>query len=361
MASPYRVSPGARLGLALLFAAAVALPTLVLADEIDPLHLNPLSLTKYVDALPIPAVATPVSPGYYEIGAYPIVQKLHSQLPPTALYGYGTSAATASYPGPTIVAQKGVPISIRWLNFLPQGHLLDYAYDRRSRARPPPRRPDLDAVHGAEVESQSDGGPCAWFTANFAETGPDFVKPVKTYVNNQLPATIWYHDHAFGYTRHNVYAGLAGYYLVTDPAHEPTGLPTGPYDMGVCIQDRMFTLDGQLWYPNEGETDVHPIWVPEFFGDVVLVNGKVWPYLEVEPRKYRFRFLDGAQARFFSLALADRMTGTPGPCSTRSPPTAATCRRRSYSTLPAIRIRRGLMARGTLRRRRRLLRLRAGY
>jgi FtsP/CotA-like multicopper oxidase with cupredoxin domain len=136
---------------------------------------------------------------------------------------------------------------------------------------------------------------------------------VKTYVNTQLPATIWYHDHAFGYTRHNVYAGLAGYYLVTDPGHEPQGLPAAPYDLGVCIQDRMFTLDGQLWYPNEGETDVHPVWVPEFFGDFILVNGKVWPYLEVEPRKYRFRFLNGAQARFFSLALADRKTSGPGP------------------------------------------------
>ena len=75
----------------------------------------------------------------------------------------------------------------------------------------------------------------------------------------------------------------------------------------------MFTTDGQLWYPNEGETDVHPVWIPEFFGDAMLVNGKVWPYLEVEPRKYRFRFLNGSQARFYSLALEDRMTGAPGP------------------------------------------------
>jgi FtsP/CotA-like multicopper oxidase with cupredoxin domain len=75
----------------------------------------------------------------------------------------------------------------------------------------------------------------------------------------------------------------------------------------------MFTVDGQLWYPNQGETSVHPVWIPEFFGDVILVNGKVWPYLNVEPRKYRFRFLNGAQARFFSLALVDRMSGARGP------------------------------------------------
>jgi spore coat protein A, manganese oxidase len=152
-----------------------------------------------------------------------------------------------------------------------------------------------------------------WFTAGFAETGPDWTQQIHTYVNEQLPATIWYHDHAFGYTRHNVYAGLAGFYIITDPDNEPAGLPAAPYDMGICIQDRMFTADGQLWYPNEGETPVHPIWIPEFFGDVILVNGKVWPYLEVEPRKYRFRFLNGAQARFFSLALAERVTTLPGP------------------------------------------------
>jgi FtsP/CotA-like multicopper oxidase with cupredoxin domain len=83
--------------------------------------------------------------------------------------------------------------------------------------------------------------------------------------------------------------------------------------MGICIQDRMFTADGQLWYPNEGESEVHPVWIPEFFGDVIVVNGKVWPYLEVEPRKYRFRFLNGSQARFYSLALADPVTSRPGP------------------------------------------------
>jgi FtsP/CotA-like multicopper oxidase with cupredoxin domain len=75
----------------------------------------------------------------------------------------------------------------------------------------------------------------------------------------------------------------------------------------------MLTTDGQLWYPNEGETPEHPIWVPEFFGNLIIVNGKLWPYLNVEPRKYRFRLLNGANARFFSLALADRVTGAPGP------------------------------------------------
>jgi FtsP/CotA-like multicopper oxidase with cupredoxin domain len=295
-----------------LFVAIVCL--LPASNRASAEELNPLSLTKYMDALPIPGVMPQAAPNHYEIGAFEIQQRLHAQLPLTTVYGYGGSAATASYPGPTIVAQKGVPITIKWTNFLPPSHILDYAYDPTiPRAATSTGVPISTHVHGAEVEPESDGGPFSWFTAAFAETGPTFTKQVKSYANSQLPATIWYHDHAWGYTRHNVYAGLAGYYLLTDPGHEPAGLPAAPYDMGICIQDRMFTTDGQLWYPNEGETEVHPIWIPEFFGDVILVNGKVWPYLEVEPRKYRFRFLNGAQARFFSLALADRVTGAAGP------------------------------------------------
>ena len=292
-----------------ILALAVAVPAFAQVTLLDP-----LSLTKYMDPLPITGVAAQAGPNYYEIGAYQIQQQLHSQLPPTTVYGYGTSQATASYPGPTIVAQKGVPLQIKWTNHLPMVHILDYAIDPTLlKAETTTGVPITTHVHGAEVEPQSDGGPMTWFTANFAEKGPEFTSEVKNYANTQLASTIWYHDHAFGYTRHNVYAGLAGYYIMTDPLNEPPGLPTAPYDMGICIQDRMFTSDGQLWYPNEGETSIHPKWIPEFFGDVIVVNGKVWPYLNVEPRKYRFRFLNGAQARFFSLALAHRITNAPGP------------------------------------------------
>src|SRR5678816_4334766 len=155
---------------------------------------------------------------YYEVGAYQIQQQLHGQLPPTTVYAYGTSEATASYPGATFVVQKGVPIAVKWTNHLPMNHILSYAFDPTLPAASTSTGvPITTHVHGAEVEPESDGGPYTWFTAGFAETGPDFTKEIKTYANNQLPATIWYHDHAFGYTRHNVYAGLAGFYLVTDP------------------------------------------------------------------------------------------------------------------------------------------------
>jgi spore coat protein A len=287
---------------------------LILAGSTAAEVLDPLTLTKYLDPLPVPGAMPQAAPNYYEIGAWEIQQQLHSQLPPTTVYGYGTSQSTASYPGATIVAQKGMPISIRWTNHLPMTHILDYAIDPTiPKAATTTGVPITPHVHGCEVEPQSDGTPMTWFTAGFAEKGHDWSKEVLTYANSQLPATIWYHDHAFGYTRHNVYAGLAGFYVITDPGNEPAGLPSGPYDIGLAIQDRMFTTDGQLWYPNEGETEVHPIWIPEFFGDVILVNGKVWPYLNVEPRKYRFRVLEGSNARFYSLALADPITGAPGP------------------------------------------------
>ena len=295
--------------LTLLSATMLIVASPLLAQELDP-----LSLTKYMDPLPIPGVAPMAGPNYYEIGAWQIQQQLHSQLPPTTVYGYGTSEATASYPGPTIVTQRGVPISVKWTNHLPMTHLLESSFDPTiPRAETHTGVPICTHVHGCEVEPQSDGGPFTWFTKDFAEKGSAWSKEVLSYPNTQLASTIWYHDHAFGYTRLNVYAGLAGFFLITDPGNEPAGLPAAPYDMGLAIQDRNFTADGQLLYPDEGETPVHPNWVPEFFGDVILVNGKIWPYLNVEPRKYRFRILDGSNARFYSLALADRNTSAPGP------------------------------------------------
>jgi spore coat protein A, manganese oxidase len=127
---------------------------------------------------------------------------------------------------------------------------------------------------------------------------------------SQEAATLWYHDHAMGITRLNVYAGLAGYYIVTDDneiALQTTNkLPASPYDIGLAIQDRMFTEDGQLHYVSMHESSggpEHSI-MPESFGNIILVNGKVWPVLEVEPRQYRFRILNGSDSRFYNLFLS---------------------------------------------------------
>lgn len=128
------------------------------------------------------------------------------------------------------------------------------------------------------------------------------------YLNLQPAANLWYHDHAMGITRLNAYAGLAALYIIRDQrdtgrANNPIGLPAEDFEIPLIIQDKSFKEDGSLFYDTEGITDVHPIWVPEFFGDTAVVNAQVTPYLEVEPRRYRFRFLNGSQARFYNMWL----------------------------------------------------------
>ena len=277
-------------------------------------ELDARTLTKYLDPLPIPGVMPSVAPNYYEIGMYETTQQLHSELPPTTVWGYGTSQATASYPGATIVAMRGVPIQVKWTNNLPMTHLLAGAIDYTLHmAMPAAGVPAVVHLHGGEVEPGSDGGPEAWFTQGFAEKGPGWQYETFTYPNNQRSTTLFYHDHALGMTRLNLYAGLAGGYVIVDPANDPVGLPSGNYDVPLVFQDRMFTTDGQLRYPNEGDNEEHPVWTPEFFGDAIVVNGKVWPYFNVEPRKYRFRMVNGSNSRVYSMSLSERITSSPGP------------------------------------------------
>jgi FtsP/CotA-like multicopper oxidase with cupredoxin domain len=147
------------------------------------------------------------------------------------------------------------------------------------------------------------------------------------YPNQQEATTLWFHDHVLGMTRLNVYAGLAAFYLLRDdrdtglPAN-PIGLPAGPYEHEIAIQDRQFDTNGQLYFPDGSgpglngpppNPDLHPFWIPEFFGDVIVVNGKSWPFFNVEPRRYRFRLLNGSNSRFYELRLQNRDTRNPGP------------------------------------------------
>ena len=183
----------------------------------------------------------------------------------------------------------------------------------------------LILIHGAEVPSESDGGPYAWFTPGYAVTGQtwgiDGTDQYYSYPNTQEAATLWFHDHLMGATRLNVYAGLAGFYFLRGPDEENDHLPgwsgddlvkeiaptgasgvfnPGPYlpEIEIAIQDRMFNTMGGLWWPvDPPNPSIHPFWTPEFFGDVMTVNGKSWPFLSVAPRKYRFRMLDGCNAR----------------------------------------------------------------
>ena len=130
-------------------------------------------------------------------------------------------------------------------------------------------------LHGAHVQAEFDGYPEYTFLPGNQD--------VYTYPNSQLPATLWYHDHALGITRLNNYMGLSGMYLVRDPFEQSLDLPSGEYEIPLVIQDRSFNADGSLQYPND--------WEEHFFGNTILVNGKVWPFLAVKTGKYRFRIL----------------------------------------------------------------------
>ena len=250
-------------------------------------------LTPFVDPLPIPGVLKPNNPLTlgYQVTMSQFTQKLHRDLPPTMVWGYN-----GSYPGPTIEARTGQPISVKWVNNLPTQHLLPIDPTLHGANGTPAVRTVVH-VHGAHVPPASDGWPEAWFTPGKSVT--------YSYPNNQQATTLWYHDHAIGITRLNVYAGLAAFYILRDSYEDSLNLPKGAYEIPIAIQDRSFNADGSLYYPATG--DALPVWVPEFFGDVAVVNGKVWPYLEVEPRRYRFRLLNGCNARFLRVSLSNGM------------------------------------------------------
>jgi spore coat protein A, manganese oxidase len=251
-------------------------------------------LPRFTVPLPIPATATAVSANTYHITQRQTQQTLHPKLGPTTVWGYDDGTLGPLYPGPTIEVQKGTPITVSFENQLPGTHLFTVdtdltGGDARVRA--------LTHLHGGFVSGADDGNP-------YATPPPEFL-PGETqtvhYPNEQPPTTLWYHDHGLGITRLNVYAGLAAYYLIRDSNDtgqegNPIGIPGGAYEIPIVIQDRTFYPNGQLFFPAD--------WEPEFFGDTIVVNGAPWPFLNVEPRKYRFRFLNGSNSRFYNLDIA---------------------------------------------------------
>lgn len=262
-------------------------------------------LTKFADPLPLIPLLKPhqkdSSYTYYKVKMTEFKQSLHSELPNTTVWGYENS-----YPGPTIEVVKGEKTFIKWSNHLPAKHLLPIDYTVHGAHKDVPDVRTVVHVHGASVEWESDGYPEAWFTKGFRQTGPFFRKKVYYYENDMRACTLWYHDHALGITRLNIYAGLAGFFLIRDQWERALNLPAGPYEIPLIIQDKSFKEDGSLYYPKQPEKLVPALdvsVVPEFFGDVNVVNGKVWPFLKVEPRKYRFRLLNGSNSRFYRLKL----------------------------------------------------------
>ena len=267
---------------------------------------------------------------------------------PTTVWGYGGLAQDAltgaplgyveSAPGPTFETVRGIPAVVKWVNnittpFLfpvdPTIHWADpnnYGMSASTMATFPPGItqvqtpvPLVPHLHGGETQSYYDGTPNEWFTANGLH-GSDYSTYQKTdanaaiyyYNNDQQPTTLWYHDHALGVTRLTVNSGLSGFYIIrenNDSDYVAPLLPSGSYEMPLMIQDRSFLSDGSLYYPTEGDNPaVHPYWVDTFLGNTVMVNGKVWPNMNVDQGQYRFRIVDASNSRIYILSLENEET-----------------------------------------------------
>ncbi len=320
--------------------------------------LNPLLIPKFVNQLsgpppvytptPVMDPQTGLMTDEYVVDVAPSVQQiLPAPLPKTPVWAYGGISHDAltgadlgfvrNSPAPSFEAKVGTPVNVEWINNLANVNHMFAVDPTLMWADPnnigmidppyppyPPGIPEAQVnvpivthLHGAEVQSTSDGGPNAWWTASGTH-GPDYNTyratlpnaAVYHYNNEQLPTTLWYHDHALGMTRINVLSGLAGFYLLRD-ASDPIAplLPTGKYEVPLAIQDRIFNTDGSIYFPAEGNNpDINPYWLPEYFGDTIMVNGLVWPNMNVDKAQYMFRLLDGSNARFYTLSFSNFMT-----------------------------------------------------
>jgi FtsP/CotA-like multicopper oxidase with cupredoxin domain len=206
--------------------------------------------------------------------------------------------------------------------------------------------PIVTHLHGGHSDFQFDGNPEFFYSPGSRIVGPQWATVPGGFTNefrydNDVPAgNLWYHDHALGITRLNVYAGLAGFYFVRDEfdtgeADNPLGLPAYPYELALAIQDRMFTDRGDLFYPafpgdpfwedfitGEGLADdevPQPSALAEFFGDHVVVNGVIWPKTDVERRHYRLRLLNGTDSRFLVLRFRPASLGATDLASAGAP------------------------------------------
>ncbi len=271
-------------------------------------RLSAAQLTKYREPLPVPGrgivVATPSGASQYSFTQRQISRRLHPQLPPTPVWAYDDGSGLAGQAGSfgmVLAAQSGTPIDVSYTNELPETYPSWIPVDTRLTPLGDQVRL-MTHLHGGFVLADSDGNP----TVTPDGFGHGETQHVR-YGNDlsHMPASLrWFHDHGMGTTRLDVFAGLAAGYLLHDEYDtgtepNPIGVPGGAYDIPLVIQDRQFNPDGTFLYP---VSDIPGItWIGEYFGDHMLVNGKVWPYLDVEPRMYRFRVLNGCNARIMSL------------------------------------------------------------
>ena len=364
---------GAAMGVISLMPPAQARALAALAPQVP---LQGSSIPQFVQPLPLLSVAGGTLPTVVagapeiqlrmrEFRSFVLPQGFIPGSEGTWVYGYNVDEEPPDpYIGPVIVASRGTPTTVRWTNALgspSEGrslvwltgsdqtlHWADPLNDEANQCAmdvQPGQAPVGDCalnysgpipavahLHGGEVPPVLDGGPDAWFTETGGYTGHAYYpgpggggnESVYRYPNTQEAAPLWFHDHVLGGTRLNVYAGLAGAYVLTDPDLDlppglhPVGLQQGidgtiDYLVPLVIQDRSFDANGQFLIPNVGLNPEHPFWVPEFVGDTIVVNGKVWPFLDVEPRRYRFLVINGSNARAYELFLTNPVTKANGP------------------------------------------------
>jgi len=257
-------------------------------------------LARYVDELPIPPVlrsagfrASPVNEAvripYYRVAMKPFQMRVHRDVPPTSLWGYGGLC-----PGPTLEVRRDQPVQVEWVNQLPARHFLPIDHTLHGAERDVPEVRTVVHLHGGRTPADSDGYPESWFVPG--QSGKCY------YPNGQDAAALFYHDHAMGITRLNTIAGLTGMYLIRDELEGSLPLPRGAYEIPLVLFDRSFNSDGSLYYSVSGNPGSP--WVSQFYGSAILVNGKIFPNLRVQPRKYRFRLLNSSNGSFYRLSFA---------------------------------------------------------
>lgn len=238
----------------------------------DDKWLSPVYKNFYEFPVPVPPVKKPKASytnpktggiiNYYEITISPLQQQVYPGLGKANLVGYDGIS-----PGPTFMMEKGEEAVVRFINKA--------------------SIPNSVHLHGSYSFAPFDG----WAEDT---TSPGQYKDYY-YPNAQSARTLWYHDHAVFHTAENAYYGQAGFYLLHDPKEDSLGLPSGQYDVPLALSSKQYQANGDLFSPN-GET-------VSLYGDVIHVNGAPWPFMNVQPRKYRFRLLDTSISRAFQLSL----------------------------------------------------------
>ena len=224
-----------------------------------------------------------------------------------SIFGYSRLGGKPTFPGPTILTAVGVPIQVTWLNNLSAPHVLDYAISKmlikdyaNSSCYPGCGVAAIVHVHGGQVPAIYDG--TGKYEVTYGRTKVD------QYINRNLPGTLVYHDHAMGLQRLNNYAGMTGMYIIQNKTFDVANNLSLSCDIPMILQDKTIQTNGQIYYStNQDEYGTclsNPLadnWVMDQFGHVDTINGVVSPYLEVPNSKCRFRIVNSANSRDYTI------------------------------------------------------------